>query len=114
MDALFKKKVSFGKSLTEMEKQLTDLQEFFKKEKTIGGGDPWGGVKREISDRYIQNDIEKLKRDIEKKKKKIASLEGQNTKLKNKNKKLEEKIEDLKNRNNELNEFGRADILDLE
>lgn len=120
-----KKKISTEQASLEIEKmikQLTSLEKFVKKSPKIGGSDiwrekrvnPWGEDKRKIRDRYIQDDIEKLKREIEKKKKEIASLKGQNTKLKKKNVRLEGEIEKLKKRNEKLNNFDRADILDLE
>ena len=67
----------------------------------------WEEEKSRVENRWLHEEMEKLKREN-------TALKGKNTKLSNKNKKLEKKVEALKKRIEELNSYGREDILDLE
>lgn len=67
----------------------------------------WDEDKARVENNFLRAEVDKLKRIS-------ASLKGQNTKLKNKITCRDQEIERLKKRVEDMNNFGREDILDLE
>lgn len=67
----------------------------------------WDEEKARVENNFLREELDKLRRIS-------ASLKGQNTKLKNKITCRDQEIGRLKKRVEDMNNFGREDILDLE